>query len=102
MSPECSKVDLDLVIRNGEIVLDTHLVTHFVWQEKTGAIRTVRTAHGPNWQDEWSTRVDHDVPWLAMTNELDDFGVAAIGQSPFAFNNAEFTILFLLDERIQD
>ena len=50
------------------------LVTHFVWREKTGGIHTIGTVHGPNWQDEWTTRVDHDVPWIAMTNELDGYG----------------------------
>src|SRR5690606_13063269 len=61
-------------IRNGELVLDSHLVTHFVWGERNGEIHKIRTAHGPNWQDEWSNRVDHDVRWLAMTHELDDYG----------------------------
>lgn len=73
-------------VRNGEIVLDSHLISHFVWQEKTGELRTVRTVHGPNWQDEWATRVDHDVPWLAMTNEQEDYGIGEIIQSSLAFN----------------
>ncbi len=73
-------------IRNGEIVLNSHLVTHFVWEEKTGELRTVRTAAGPNWQDEWATRVDHDVPWIAMTNELDDYGVGMVTTASLAFN----------------
>ena len=49
-------------------------------------MRTVRTLHGPNWQDEWATRVDHDVPWLAMTNEREDYGIGEIIQSSLAFN----------------
>jgi hypothetical protein len=73
-------------IRNGEIVLDSHLISHFVWKEKTGELHTVRTLHGPNWQDEWATRVDHDVPWLAMTNEREDYGIGEIIQSSLAFN----------------
>ncbi|GEM_PF-1961029 len=73
-------------IRNGEIVLDSHLVDHFVWQEKTGELKTLRTLHGPNWQDEWATRVDHDVPWLAMTNEREDYGIGEIIQSSLSFN----------------
>lgn len=73
-------------IRNGEIVLDSHLISHFVWKEKTGELRTIRTLHGPNWQDEWATRVDHDVPWLAMTNEQGDYGIGEIVQSSLAFN----------------
>ncbi len=73
-------------VRNGEIVLDSHLISHFVWKEKTGELHTVRTAHGPNWQDEWATRVDHDVPWLAMTNEKEDYGIGEIIQSSLAFN----------------
>ncbi|MBI4558325.1 MAG: hypothetical protein HY706_12155 [Candidatus Hydrogenedentes bacterium] len=73
-------------IRNGEIVLDSHLVTHFVWQEKTGKLKKIRTVHGPNWQDEWATRVDHDVPWIAMTNELDDYGIGTAIENSFAFN----------------
>jgi len=73
-------------IRNGEIVLDSHLVTHFVWKEKNGEVRTVRTVHGPNWQDEWVYRVDQDVPWIALTNELDGFGVGEAILSSIAFN----------------
>jgi len=75
-------------IRNGEIVLDSHLVDHFVWKEKSGELHTARTVHGPNWQDEWATRVDHDVPWLAMTNEREDYGIGEIIQSSLAFNPA--------------
>lgn len=73
-------------LRNGELVLDSHLVDHFVWQEKNGALRTIRTVHGPNWQDEWGTRVEQDVPWIAMTNEPEGYGVAEIIQSSIAFN----------------
>lgn len=73
-------------VRNGEIVLDSHLVDHFVWQEKTGELHTMRTLHGPNWQDEWATRVDPDVPWLAMTNEKEDYGIGEIVASSLAFN----------------
>lgn len=73
-------------IRNGELVLDSHLVTHFVWQEKTGTIKQLGTLHGPNWQDEWGTRVDHDVPWLAMTNEHGNYGIAEIIESSIAFD----------------
>jgi hypothetical protein len=73
-------------IRNGEIVLDSHLITNFVWEEKNGDIQTVRTVHGPNWQDERVYRVDHDVPWIAMTNELDGYGVGEVVLSSLAFN----------------
>ena len=73
-------------IRNGEIVLDSHLVSHFVWKEKTGELRAIRTLHGPNWQDEWATRVDHDVPWLAMTNERENYGIGEAIESSLAFN----------------
>lgn len=73
-------------LRNGEIVLDSHLVTHFVWQEKNGKIKTVRTLHGPNWQDEWAARVDHDVPWLAITHEPESYGIAELIVNSLAFN----------------
>ena len=73
-------------IRNGEIVLDTHLVTHLVWKEKTGERRTVRAMHGPNHQDEWAARVDHDVPWVALTNELEDYGLGAVVEASVAFD----------------
>lgn len=73
-------------IRNGELVLDSHLITHFVWQNKDGGVRTIRTAHGPNWQDEWGTRVDQDVPWIAMTNEEKDYGLGEIVLASTAFN----------------
>lgn len=73
-------------IRNGELVLDSHLVTHFVWGERNGEIHKIRTAHGPNWQDEWADRVDHDVRWLAMTHELDDYGVGVAVKNSMAFN----------------
>lgn len=75
-------------IRNGEIVLDSHLVTHFVWQDDTGEVKTIRTLHGPNWQDEWAARVDHDVPWLAMTNEHENYGLGEIVTSSVSFNAA--------------
>ena len=73
-------------IRNGEIVLDSHLVTHWVWQEKSGDLHTLPTLHGPNWQDEWAARVDQDVPWLAMTNEGEDYGIGELIQSSLAFS----------------
>lgn len=73
-------------VRNGELVLDSHLVDHWIWEDKDGTIRGLETLHGPNWQDEWATRVDHDVPWLAMTNEAEDYGVGAIVQESIAFN----------------
>ncbi|MCA9432650.1 MAG: hypothetical protein KC940_19205 [Candidatus Omnitrophica bacterium] len=73
-------------IRNGELVLDSHMITHFVWGERNGEIHQIRTAHGPNWQDEWATRVDQDVRWLAMTNELDDYGVGVSVQNSLSFN----------------
>ena len=73
-------------IRNGEIVLDTHLVTHLVWEEKSGERRTVRAMHGPNHQDEWAARVDHDVPWVALTNELQDYGLGAAIEASVAFD----------------
>ncbi len=73
-------------IRNGEVVLDTHLVDHFVWQEKSGDIKTIRTMHGPNWQDEWATRVDADIPWLALTNEAANYGIGAVNINATTFN----------------
>ena len=73
-------------IRNGEIVLDSHLVTHWVWQEKTGELHKLATLHGPNWQDEWATRVEQDVPWLALTHEGEDYGIGEIIQSSLAFS----------------
>ncbi|GMV99512.1 MAG: hypothetical protein AMXMBFR84_06510 [Candidatus Hydrogenedentota bacterium] len=73
-------------IRNGEIVLDSHLVDHFVWRERTGKLRINRTMHGPNWQDEWATRVEHDVPWLALTNEAKGYGVGTAIESSQAFS----------------
>jgi hypothetical protein len=73
-------------IRNGEIVLDTHLVTHLVWKEKTGELKTTRAMHGPNHQDEWATRIDHDIPWVALTNESSDYGLGTVIESSVAFN----------------
>jgi hypothetical protein len=73
-------------IRDGEIVLDSHLITHFVWKEKTGEIKTTRTLHGANWQDEWGYRVDTDVPWIAMTNEGGGYGVGTAIVNAQAFN----------------
>jgi len=73
-------------IRNGEIVLDSHLVTHFVWQQPSGDLHTLPTLHGPNFQDEWATRLDHDVPWLALTNELDGYGIGAVVRDSLQFN----------------
>jgi hypothetical protein len=73
-------------IRNGEVVLDTHLVTHCVWEDKSGELRSVRAMHGPNHQDEWTTRLDHDVPWLALTNEVGGYGVGAVTEASVAFN----------------
>jgi hypothetical protein len=73
-------------IRNGEIVLDSHLIDHFVWKERNGAMRSARTLHGPNWQDEWAIRVDHDVPWLALTCEAEDYGIGEVIEASLAFN----------------
>jgi hypothetical protein len=73
-------------IRNGELVVDTHLVDHFVWEEKNGQVRRIRTLHGPNFQDEWAERVDHDVHWLAMTSEADGYGLGVAVTDSLAFN----------------
>ena len=73
-------------IRNGELVLDSHLVSHFVWREKTGELHSTRTLHGPNWQDEWANRVDQDVPWIAMANEAENYAVGEAVESSIAFN----------------
>ena len=73
-------------IRNGEMVLDSHLVTHWVWQEKTGKMKKVRAIHGPNLQDERATRVDQDIPWIAMVNEPEDYGLGSIVEVSTAFN----------------
>ena len=73
-------------IRNGELVLDSHLVDHFVWKEKTGQIHTTRTLHGPDWQDEWASRVDQDIPWIAMTNEAENYAVGEAVDASIAFN----------------
>ena len=73
-------------IRNGEIVLDSHLIDHFVWKERNGTLRSGRTLHGPNWQDEWAIRIDHDVPWLALTCEAEDYGIGEVIESSLAFN----------------
>ena len=61
-------------------------MTHFVWREEGGDILRVPTLHGPNWQDEWTTRVDHDVPWIAMTNEAEDYGVGAVVEESLSFS----------------
>ena len=81
----CDPVNIS-AIRNGEVVLDTHLVTHLIWEEKTGDIHSVRAVHGPNHQDEWADRIDHDIPWLALTNEVEDYGLAAVTEASVAFN----------------
>lgn len=73
-------------IRNGEVVIDTHLVDHFVWQEKSGQLKRMRTMHGPNWQDEWATRIDADAPWLALTNEEKNYGIGAVSVDLTTFN----------------
>ncbi|MBI5094859.1 MAG: hypothetical protein HZB26_20770 [Candidatus Hydrogenedentes bacterium] len=73
-------------IRNGEIVLDSGLVTNFVWKEKNGKTKIIRTGHGPNWQDEWGVRVDQDVPWLAMTNEPGAFGIGEVVTNSLAYS----------------
>lgn len=73
-------------LRNGELVINSHLVTDFVWEDKDGKLRTMRGLHGPNWQDEWATRVDYDVPWLALTNEEKDYGIGELVQVSTAFN----------------
>ncbi len=73
-------------IRNGEIVLDSYLVDHYVWKEKNGSLRSGRTLHGPDWQDEWAVRIDHDVPWLALTCEAGNYGIGEAIESSIAFN----------------
>jgi hypothetical protein len=73
-------------IRNGELVLDSHLITHFVWEEKNGDLKRIGTLHGPNWQDEWTHRVEHDVRWLAMTHEPGDYGVGSIVVDSLAYD----------------
>lgn len=73
-------------IRNGEIVLDSHLITHCVWEEKSGGIRKIRALHGPTLADEWATRIEHDVPWLALTNEDEDYGLGIAVQTSTEYN----------------
>jgi len=73
-------------IRNGEMVIDAHLVTDYVWEEKAGGIRKCRALHGPTLSDEWAVRLNHDVPWLALTNERDDYGLGVAVETSVAFN----------------
>jgi hypothetical protein len=49
-------------------------------------LKKFEIGHGPNWQDEWGVRIDHDVPWLAMTNEADDYGIAELIEASISFN----------------
>ena len=67
-------------------MLDTHLVTDLVWGEKNGKKCSVRALHGPNHQDEWAARVPHDVPWVALTNEIEDYGLGVITEVSAAFD----------------
>ncbi len=65
-------------MRNGEVVVDSHLVTHFVWKDNAGQINRVNTKVTPGQRDEMAVMAEYNIPWIAVTNELDRYGMAAI------------------------
>ena len=73
-------------LRNGELVLDTHLMTHFVWKDKAGQINRIPTQPQASVLDDLAVMTEPDVPWLAMTNELDGYGLAAVWTTAEAFH----------------
>ncbi|MFH1741663.1 MAG: hypothetical protein ABIH23_21875 [bacterium] len=78
-------------LRNGELVLDTHLMTHFVWKDKAGQLNRIPTMPRGGILDDLAIMTEPDVPWLAMTNELDGYGIAAIWTTSDAFDRERGT-----------
>lgn len=78
-------------IRNGEIVVDSHLMTHFAWKDKAGTIRQIPTMAKPGVLDEPAVMTEPDIPWAAMINEYDRYGIAAIWTVADAFQREEGT-----------
>jgi hypothetical protein len=78
-------------IRNGEVVVDAHLATHFVWKDKAGKINRIPTLLQAGVLDETAATTQPDIPWVAITNEYDGFGMAAIWTKVDAFHREQGT-----------
>jgi len=78
-------------LRNGELVLDTHLVTHFVWKDKAGKINRIPTLPQTGIHDDVTMITEPDIPWIAMTNELDGYGIAAIWNTAEVYQREQGT-----------
>ena len=73
-------------LRNGELVLDSPLVTHFVWKDKAGQINRTPTLVQAGVLDELTMMTEPDIPWVAMTHEEQGYGLAAIWTSVEAYH----------------
>ena len=78
-------------LRNGEVVVDSHLVTHFVWKDKAGRINRIPTLIQAGVLDENAVMTEPDIPWVAVTNEYDGYGMAAIWAKVDAYHREEGT-----------
>ena len=78
-------------LRNGEIVVDSHLVTHFVWKDKAGQINRIPTLIEAGVFDEKAIMAEADIPWIAVTNELDNYGMAAVWSKVDAYHREKGT-----------
>ena len=73
-------------IRNGEIVIDSHLITHFAWKDKAGRLNRIPTLLKTGVHDELTATTEPDIPWVALTNEYDGYGIAAVWTKVDAFH----------------
>jgi hypothetical protein len=78
-------------MRNGEVVVDSHLVTHFVWKDKTGQINRIPTLVQSDVLDTVVAVTEPDIPWVAVTNEHDGYGMAAIWTKVDAYQREKGT-----------
>lgn len=78
-------------VRNGQLVLDSPMVTHFVWKDKAGQINRLPTRMQPGKLDALTTMTAPDIPWVAMTHEDQGYGLAAFWTTVDNYHREEGT-----------
>ena len=78
-------------LRTGQLAICAHLATHFVWKDKAGRINRMPTLAWAATPVTTTTMAEPDIPWAAMTNEYDGYGIAAIWTVADAYHKEKGT-----------
>ncbi len=73
-------------LRTSEILLDSNLVTHYVWKSRNGNINIIPTLQRAGLLDSAASFIDAELPWIAMVNKPKGYGISTIWYKIAAFN----------------